>query len=170
MVPNGPLTATLIILLGLWLIWLTADRYRGVANLGAIGCLLLLSIGLIVRFGLLQSEPRRLGSNGDEQAVIYLSTHFERGTRIGAWGPGKMWTAKMDPITMAGVLRYLKSAEDVAGWMARERIQAIYVDDSLREFEPDVLSLLQEQIGGSLSVAFDAGHGAVQILVPTSSP
>ncbi len=165
--PNGPLTATLIILLGLWLIWLIADQFRGLPNMRAIGCLVLLSVGLICRFGLPQAEARSLGASADERAVLYLSTHFERGTRIAAWGPGKIWNAKMDYVTMGPDLRYFKSSQDVPEWMALKRVEAIYSDNDLRRYEPIVWDSLQKQIGNSLSVAFDGGDGAVQILVRT---
>ncbi len=168
-ISNGPLTATLVILLGFWLVWLTANRYLQVASIKAIASLLLLSIGLTVRFGLPEMKAFLPGSNIDEQAVTYLSTHFERGARIGAWAPGKIWDARLDPVTMTRDLRYWKSTQDASEWIARKKIRAIYVDKDLREFEPDVLSILQNQIGSSLSVALDVGHGAVQILVPTSS-
>lgn len=166
-VPNRPLAATLTVLLGLWLIWLIKDRFSGIRDTRLIGCLILLSIGLVVRFGLLESKARSLGSSADERAVLYLSTHFSRGARIGAWGPGKIWDAKMDPVTMIRDLRYLKSSQDVSEWMAREKIEAIYVDDDLRNFEPGIWDILQKEVGNDLSVAFDAGEGAVQILVRT---
>ncbi len=167
--PNGPLTASLIALLGFWLTWLLMDRYEGVRNNRVTGYLILLSVGLILRFGLPQSEARLLGSATDERAVLYLSTHFERGARIAAWGPGKIWTAKMDHVLMAPNLRYFKSSQDVSEWMDREKVEAIYSDDDLRKYEPIVWDALQKQIGNSLKVAFDGGEGAVQILVRGSN-
>jgi hypothetical protein len=64
-------------------------------------------------------------------------------------------------------LRYMKSAQEVSDWMSRERIEAIYVDDDLRKFEPGVWDVIQKQIGKSLEVGLDGGAGAVQILVRT---
>lgn len=169
-VPNGPLAATLIILLGFALIWLVMDRYRGVPTRRTIGCFILLSLGLTLRFAIPNSGARMLGSDPDEQATLYLRTHFASGTRIGAWGPGKIWSAKMDPVTMTRDLRYMKSAQDLSEWMARERVEAIYVDDFLREFEPALWDIIQKQIGDGLAVAFESGERAVQILVRTPQP
>jgi hypothetical protein len=168
-VPNGPLTAILILFLGLWLIWLLTDRLRGGQTMRIIACLMLLSLGLIFRYGIPQAKARSLGSSADEQAVAYLSTHFEREARIAAWGPGNVWNARMNHVEMARDLRSLKSAQDVLEWMTRERVEAIYVDDYLRKFEPEAWETLQKQIGNGLSVAFDSGEGAVQILVRTPS-
>jgi hypothetical protein len=53
--------------------------------------------------------------------------------------------------------------------MTREKIEAIYTDDDLRKFEPAVWDVLQKQVGNGLSIAFDAGEEAVQILVRTPS-
>jgi hypothetical protein len=64
-------------------------------------------------------------------------------------------------------LRDMKSAQDVSDWISRERIEAIYVDDDLRKFEPAVWDAIQKQIGKSLEVAFDSGDGRVQMLVRT---
>ena len=128
-----------------------------------------MALALILRFGLPESKARLLGSGADEQAVVYLAEHFRPGTRIAAWGPGKIWTAKMVYVRMVADLRYMKSAQDVSEWMAREGVKAIYVDDYLRRFEPAVWNTIQRQIGSGLKVVFDGGGGAIQVLVRTDS-
>ena len=168
-IPNGPLLATMIIFLGFWLIWLVTDWNDGVQNRRTIGCLILLSLALILmRF---ESPPKAqaLRSGPDDKAALYLAEHFGPGTRIGAWGPGKIWNVKMEHVNMSLDLRYIKSAEDVSEWMDQERVKAIYADDYLRTFEPSLWDILQKQANHALQVAFDAGEGVtqVQILVPT---
>lgn len=165
-ISNGPLSASLVLALGFCLIWHIADRFRAIENCRVVGLFVLLSLGLIVQFGLEQSEARLLGSGTDEKAVLYLSEHFKKGSRIAAWGPGKVWNAKMAPVAMARDFRSLKSAQDVSEWIRREKIDAIYVDDDLRRYESVVYDTIEKQIGSSLSVAFDAGEGSVQVLVP----
>jgi hypothetical protein len=168
-VPSGPLVATLIMFLGFWLIWLVIDPNDGVQNRRTIGCLILLSVALILMKFVPPSKAQGLGSGSDDKAALYLREHFGAGTRVGAWGPGKIWNANLEFVYMIAELRHMKSAEDVSEWMARERVKAIYADDDLRKFEPAVWDTLQKQIGNGLSVAFDAGEGAVQILVRTPS-
>jgi hypothetical protein len=167
--PNGPLAETLVMLLGLWLIWFVTDRYGSTQNMRVTSCLILLSVGLMVKPGIPHSEARVLGSAADGQAILYLAAHLQPGARIAAWGPGKIWNAKMEPVTMERDLRYMKSAQEVSDWMSRERIEAIYVDDNLREFEPAVWDAIQKQIGKSLEVAFNGGEGVVQILIRTTN-
>ena len=167
--PNGPLTAVLVMFLGLSLIWILTDRWSPLPRINALACLVLLTIALLMRFGLPQAKARILGKSADERATIYLSTHFKPDSRIGAWGPGDIDDAKMKQVPMALDLRNLKSTQDVLNWMSREKVDAIYVDDYLRTFEPEVSHTLQNQIGHGLSVAYDSGAGAVQILVRTPS-
>jgi hypothetical protein len=146
-------------------VWLVTDRYTHIQNRRAIGWLLLLSVALILRFGLQPSYVRVLGSSSAEKAALYLTEHFRPDTHVGAWGPATIWAAKMTFVRMAGVLRYMESASDLWEWMARERVEAIYVDEDLRMFEPAVWDTLQRQIGSGLTVTFDGGDGSVQILV-----
>ena len=168
-VPSGPLVATLTMFFGFWLIWFVIDRNDGVQNRRTIGCLILLSVALILMKFVPPSRAQGFGSSPDDKAALYLREHFRAGTRVGAWGPGKIWNAKLEFVFMVGELRQMKSAQDVSEWMAREKVTAIYADDYLRKYEPDVWDTLQKQIGNGLSVAFDAGEGAVQVLVRTPS-
>jgi hypothetical protein len=163
------LGATLAVLLGLWIVWLVADRYRDVSNTIALAGLLLLSVALLVRFGFPYPKTRVLGSAPDEEAALYLRQHFKRDTPVGAWAPGNVWLANMSFVQMSGELRYMKSPQDLADWMARNNVAAIYADRKLREFESDVWGLIQSQIGKHLAVAFSDEQAEVQVLVPTAA-
>jgi hypothetical protein len=162
------LGATLAVLLGLWLVWLVADRYRYVASRIALAGLLLLSVALLVRFGFPYAKTRALGNAPDEKAALYLSEHFKPNTPVGAWAPGNVWLAKMSHVPMSGELRYMKSAQDLADWMARNDVEAIYADRKLRDFEADVWGVIHGQIGKTLDVAFSDEQAEVQVLVPSS--
>jgi hypothetical protein len=156
------------VLLGLWIAWLVADRCRHGANTMALAGLLLLSVALLVRFGFPYPKTRVLGSAPDEKAALYLGQHFKPNTPVGAWAPGNVWLAKMVHVPMSGELRYMKSAQDLADWMARNDVEAIYADRKLREFEADVWSVIQNQIGKTLDVAFADDQAEVQVLVPSA--
>ena len=162
------LGATLAVLLGLWIVWLVADRYRDVVNTMAVAGLLLLSVALLVRFVFPYPKTRVLGSAPDEEAALYLRQHFKRDTPVGAWAPGNVWLANMSYVQMSGELRYMKSAQDLADWMARNEVEAIYADRKLRECEADVWGLIQSQIGKRLEVAFTDEQAEVQVLVPAA--
>jgi hypothetical protein len=163
------LGATLAVLLGLWLVWLVADRYRDVANSAALAGLLLFSVALVLRFAFPYSKTRVLGSGTDEKAALYLRQHFKPNTPIASWGPGNVWLANMTYVQMSGVLRDMKSPQDLADWITHKDVEAIYVDRKLREWEPDVWGLVQSQIGKSLEVAFTDKEPEVQVLVPAAA-
>jgi hypothetical protein len=110
--------------------------------------------------------PRVLGSRPDEKAALYLREHFVPGTHIGAWAPGTVWMANMQHVTMHRDLRYMKSAQDVRDWMAREKVEAIYMDDHLQKFEFSVWDTIEKQLGHGLELGFDGGEG-VQVLIRT---
>jgi hypothetical protein len=167
-VPNGPAAVLCGFLAGLWLVWLVADWLRDDGDrLPALAGTLLLAIALIMGPGIPHSEARVIGSAPDERAVAYLRQTFPAGTHVGAWGPGKIWDAKMEPVPMVLELRYIKTKEDLFQWMGREKIQAIFVDDYLRNYEPGLWDVIQKQIDSGLTVGFDSGQGVVQILVRT---
>ena len=160
------LGASLVVLLGLWIVWLVADRYRDVPNTMTLAGLLLLSVALVVIFVFPYLKTRVLGSGPDEKAALYLRQHFKPNTPIASWGPGNVWLANMSNVQMNGILRYMKSEQDLADWMAQNDVKAIYVDHKLRQWEPDVWGVIQGQIGKSLEVAFTDKEPEVQVLVP----
>ncbi len=162
------LGAMLAVLLGLWIVWLVADRYRQVANTMAVAGLVLLSVALLLRFEFPYAKTRSLGSAPDERAALYLSEHFKPNTPVGAWAPGNVWLAKMSHVPMSGELRYIKSPQDLADWMARNDVEAIYADRKLREFESDLWGVIHDQIGKTLDVGFADDQAEVQVLVPSA--
>lgn len=164
-VPNGPAAVMIGFLVGLWIIWLAADALKDDSRLPAVAGMTLLALGLVIGPGLPHSEARVIGASPDERAAAYLRQNFAPGTHIGGWGPGKIWDAKMEPVTMVLELRYIKTHQDLFQWMDREKVQAIFVDDYLRKYEPGLWDTIQKQIGNGLTVGFDSGQGEVQVLV-----
>jgi len=165
--PNGPAAVMCAFLAGLWIIWIVADWLRGDNRAPTIACLILLVLATVIGPGIRQSEAHVIGTAPDERAVVYLRQTFPAGTNVGGWGPGKLWDAKMEPVPMVLELRYIKTKEDLFDWMDRKKVQAIFVDDYLRNYEPGLWDTIQKQIGNGLTVGFDSGQGAVQVLVRT---
>jgi hypothetical protein len=162
-------SASLVLLLGLWVSWIAIDQYRNNEMAMVAGCLVLLSVGLLVRFEYPLPKPRVLGAAPDEQAALFMREHLKPGAHVAAWAPGNVWIANMTFVHTDLDLRYMKSAEDLSDWMTHNNVEAIYEDSNLRDFEPTVWSLIREQIGKSLAVAFADEKGAVRVLVPAGN-
>ena len=174
--PNDLLLAPILVLSGLWLMWLVAaqmdPRWR---QTPVVACLVLLAVALVLRLGVVHAAPRLVGSSADEQAIRYLEDHFRPGTRIAAYGPGRIWAANMTPVTMLN-LDSVTTPDALWEWMAKERVDTIYVDRTLRTYEPVVSRTIADQISHGLEVGFErasdtsAGRSTVQIVVRTSDP
>jgi hypothetical protein len=165
-VPSGPFTAALVTLFGFLLIWAANDFYAVDHESRAIACLLLLSIAIVLRFGIQPTVTQ--GTSGSDAArggSHFLAAQFAPGSNIAAWSPQSVWNAKMSFVQMAGTLRELKSPTDVWAWLERDRVHAIYVDDQLRQFEPVVWDLMHKQVGNGLAVGYESVDGEVQVLV-----
>jgi hypothetical protein len=158
--PNDLLAAPLLLLLGLWLMWLVTKQEVGERRRTATACFVLLAATLLVRFGIAHAKPRALGSAPDERATLFLRDHFRPGTAVGAYAPGKVWNANMSHVAMVNI-RDLKTSEDVWQWMARERVEVIYADKDLRTFEPSAWEAIRKQVSHGLEVvAFDTSGAA----------
>jgi hypothetical protein len=165
---NGPLFAALIILMGLVTVCVFAAHGPSSHGATASLCLLvLLSVGLVLR-NLPETRSHDVTALADEQAAIYLKGNFPEDTRMAAWGPGRLFNAKMVPVTTARIQPEISSAEQLSSWIDRENVRAIYVDNFLREYQPALWSAIQTEIGRGLTVAFNSTDNSVQVLVPGS--
>ena len=126
--PNDLLLAPLMLLGALWLAWLAAERGRHDASARMhVAYLVLLAAGLFVRFGVVHAAVPTRGSSPDEQATKWMRDHFPAGTRIGSYAPGAISAADMEPVTNFD-FGSITTSDVFWAWIARERIQAIYVD------------------------------------------
>ncbi len=71
----------------------------------------------------------------------------------------------MTPVKMHRDLRYMRSDGDLSDWLHRERVDAIYVDSSLRDYEPSVWQLVRARIGKELVVGFGENGESVEVLL-----
>lgn len=152
--PNDLLLAPLLILAALWLTWLVVEQIRDDPGTRMrVACLALLAAALFLRFGVVNAGLPARGNSPDERATMWLRDHFGPGARIGTYAPGAVWAASMTPVTIE--LSDMTTADAFWAWVARERIEAIYVDDRLRNFEPVAWQTIHSQVGHGMDVAFD---------------
>jgi hypothetical protein len=151
--PNDLLLAPVLIMAALWLTWLVVQPIRDdAATRMRVACLVLIAGALFLRFGVVHAGVPPRGSSPDEQATTWLHDHFRPGTHVGAYAPGAVWAASMTPVTLA--LSTMTTSEAFWAWVAREHIEAIYVDDKLRTLEPVAWQTIRSQIGQGIDVAF----------------
>jgi hypothetical protein len=152
--PNDLLAAPIVLLLGLWLIWIVSDSQGAQRRSVAVPAMVFLALALVVRLGIVHTEARVLGTTPAERATMYLRSRLPPGTAVAAYSPGAVWTADMVHVPILNA-RGWHSPEDVWTWMSRENVKAIYVNYELRTFEPVAWSAIQKQIGHGLEVGFD---------------
>ena len=156
---NDLLLAPLMLLGTLWLAWMAAQRVRHDASARMhVAYLVLLAAALFVRVGVVHAAVPTPGSSPDEQATKWMRDHFPAGTRIGTYAPGAIFAANMEPVTNFD-FGSITTPDVFWAWMARERIQAIYVDGALRTLEPVAWQAIRSQIGHGLDVVFDKAPG-----------
>jgi hypothetical protein len=152
--PNDLLLAPLLILAALWLAWLVAQQIRDdVSTRMRVACVVLIAGALFLRFGLVHAGVPPRGGSADEQGTRWLREHFPPGTQVGSYAPGAVWAASMTPVTLES--SEMTTSDAFWAWVAREKVEAVYVDDRLRTLEPAAWQTIRSQIGHGLEVAFD---------------
>jgi hypothetical protein len=163
--PSDLFATPLLLLLAFSLAWKVGDITQPSRTTAAV---VLLAAATFVRFGMVHGTSPGLGRAPDEKAVAYLARSFPPETRVAAGAPGPIWTARMTHVEMHVGLRGLANGADVAAWMRRERVRAIYADGFVQRFEPGLWAILRSAINQELTLAFESGRDAdtVMVLVP----
>jgi hypothetical protein len=131
----------------------------------ALSLTILLCAGLVIHGNFPSPDFEPLGKFADEQAVIYLVTHFPPGAGIGAAAPGPVWMAKMSYGGLVGLdVPENKTSDGFLQWMREQKIQAVYVDSTLYNGNDWLCNLLQAQIGKGLERVYEGDQGNIQIL------
>jgi hypothetical protein len=163
------LVASCIFLIGLWITWTIVGYYKDHQEKKLIGLITALSIILIIGIGYRGGYPspkfRKLGTTPEEKAVLFMREHLEPGARVGAYYPWSIWTANMTYERMYLSLRSMNTEKDVLDWMKDKHLKAIYVDEELRNFEPSVWKLIENQIGRNFKIVFNSDDESVQVLM-----
>lgn len=104
---------------------------------------------------------RAMGVTPDERACAILRAHCPPASVVGAWAPAVPLAAGQRHGLMIVYMRGYTDA-DFIEWLRREKIEAIYVDPPLRQFEPHVFDLVTRHTGTWLQPIFSEGD--VQVL------
>ena len=134
--------SSLIFLLGLWSIWIIISQYENHKAIIPIGLVLTVFVVSLTAKGYPSPKFRTLGIAPDEKAALFMKEHLEPGARVGAYAPGNVWLPKMTYVPMYLNLRYINSNEDLLAWMLNQKVEAIYVDEALKNFEPSLWMLI----------------------------
>lgn len=128
--------------------------------------LILLAGGLILHGDYPSPERRVLGVEAKEQAVVFLSQHFEEGTLVAASSPGPVYMSKMQVANLTSTDVPLdRTPEAFVDWLRSQGIRAVFVDQTLSSNSPKLWQLLEAQIGAGLERIFSADQGDIQILL-----
>ncbi|HMH48993.1 MAG TPA: hypothetical protein VK548_02075 [Candidatus Acidoferrum sp.] len=126
-------------------------------------------LGAVLVFHLADHHPARIdvtwGRSPSERAIIFMQRNLPPDARIAAYAPAPAWAARGEYVSLILTLRHLQTPRDLRNWLHRERVTALYVEDSLRALEPTVSALIESLIGTSLTVVFTDGQ--IRILTTT---
>jgi hypothetical protein len=156
----------IVFLIIVWILWILVHRNRIPEVIMALAFVFLCSVTLAAREGYHSPRIRKLGTTPEEKAALFLHSRLRHGSAVAAYAPILPWTAGMNYVGMyKSVLPDMQSAYDLNRWMENNKLQAIYADHDLREFEPFIWRLVEIQIGKNLKVAFTSDDGNTQILL-----
>jgi MYXO-CTERM domain-containing protein len=161
------LASSAALLVALWIVWMGAGRRRELSAPAAIAFLL----GAMLLFresrfkeDLGPAHLRTLGAAPDERAMLFLRRNFTAGSSVGAYAPKVPWAANMNAIRLHKGTGEMRSARDLRRWLLDNNIQAIYVDQYLRELEPAHWRLIENEVGRTVETAFAEGNPRVEVL------
>jgi hypothetical protein len=104
------------------------------------------------------------GRTPSERSILFLQNQVPHDARIAAYAPAPVWAAKREYVSLILTLRDFRAVAELRERLDRERVSALYVEDSLRELEPGLWTLIESLIGTSLTVVF--ADGPIRILAP----
>lgn len=156
---------TALLLIGLWVLWLTSRQGLGSQAAKVVGFLALLSIGLLIRPAFPSPNIPSWGEDSLDKAVLFLEDHLQPGDRVISAAPGYALAARMTPFGFDRRLRDLESSEQLLEWLVQQRIRAILWDDGFARQEPQIGAMVESLIGSGLTMAFREDPGDVRILL-----
>jgi len=165
MLSNRPnlFSATVFFLVWVWIVRFVMNRYRHLEAIETIGLVLALCALLFLKVGYPYPKFRTLGIAPDERAVLFMKEYLKPGSLVFAEAPGVIWTAKMNFRPLDFTLRD-KNEND----LSYDHLfygKAVYVNDTLRYYEPGLVSKIERLIGKGLEVGYESENKGVQILL-----
>jgi hypothetical protein len=151
--------------------WIVLRRRLPVPRAAASATLALILGGVLALY-LAQHPPTNIslsqGKSASERAILFMQRTFPRDARIAAYAPAPVWAARDEYVSLILTLRHLQTGRELREWLDRERVTALYVEDSLRDLEPTVWALIETLVGPSLTVVF--ADGPIRILAVNGPP
>jgi hypothetical protein len=147
----------LVLLTGLWIVWILANEQRQFQILNASAIIFLFSLMLLFRGPIPPQKIRKLGIAPEEQAVLFLRRNFPENTRMAAYSIVPR-AAKMKRVNLLGLVLRKNSAKQSSDqvfrrWIRDNQVEAVYLDDNVRKYET-LWALIEKEIGDSLEIAF----------------
>lgn len=165
--------AGLSVLVGIWIA--PAWKVRGLEARRAgtfLGWLVVFSVGLVLSAPFPGPRLPQVGTTPEERASVYLAQHFPRHAVVAAHLPAVVFQAKMNwqplvwdvssgngPTTGRVQDLALDTQASLMGWLAANKVDAIYLDDLLWHFRPELYALIEQQIGSDLVEVFAIQDG-----------
>jgi hypothetical protein len=171
--PPQFLFGALILLPGLWVVWInmrnSPNREAGAAvSVVLIFCLMLIINGR----GFSPRIPHRSEvMSSQESAVLFMRQHLQPKTRVAGYAARDLMAADMTwvPILRSDIPNMV-SDQDLRQWMTKNKVNAIYLDDNLKGSQPETWTLVERSIGESLKTAFTSDDGNIRLLFFTGDP
>jgi len=162
----------LVLLTGLWIVWILANEQRQFQILNASAIIFLFSLMLLFRGPIPPQKIRKLGIAPEEQAVLFLQRNFPEDTRMAAYSIVPR-AAKMKRVNLLGLVLRKNSAKQSSDqvfrrWIRDNQVEAVYLDDNVRKYET-LWALIEKEIGDSLEVAFVSDHQESEVLRVTEN-
>lgn len=146
--------------------WIVLRRWLPFPRVAASAGGVVILVGVLVLY-LAQHPPTKISlgqrESTSERAIFFMQRTFQRDARIAAYAPAPVWAARGEYVSLILTLRHLQTGRDLREWLDRERVTALYLENSLRDQEPRVWTLIESLIGTSLTVVLTDGH--IRILV-----
>jgi hypothetical protein len=160
------LSALLVIYWALGQLALTRPEDGRPAWTSLVPALVLLAAGMVIRGNFPSPVVPVWGDEARERAVLYLVEHLEPGAKVAAGSPGVVWAARMTYSGLASPdVPRDKDPQAFLDWMARQGVQAVYVDHSLYNTNPLIWSLIEARLGAGFERVFTADRGDIQVLL-----
>jgi hypothetical protein len=157
-------SVALIFLTGLWIIKIIVNRYQDYEAIKPVAIILTICVLFLLKVGYPLPKFRDLGAAPDEKAVLFMKEHLAPGSFVFAESPGPIWVAKMHFRPLDFHLRGLNE-KDIFNSIVSLNGKAVYVNNNLRYFKPDLVIKIKKLIGKGLEVGFRSENGEVEVLL-----
>jgi hypothetical protein len=164
--PPKLLFGALILLLGLWIVWIHRMNSLSREGSAAMSVILIFCVMLIINRGISLPRVRPSGISSEKSAVLFMRKHLKPNTAVGAYAPRDLWAAGMTWVSMIkSDTPEMISDENLREWLTKNKVEAIYLDSDFRRLgNPATWQLVERSIGEGVQVGFTSDDGNVRVL------